>query len=64
MVLEILGQIDRGHAALPQLPFDPVAVGEGGRESRIESQESGVRGSELGVGIRARTQVTAQVLEF
>src|SRR5438034_6346130 len=27
-VLEILGEIHRGHTALAQLPLDPVAVGE------------------------------------
>jgi hypothetical protein len=28
-VLEIVGEIDRGHAALAQLPLDAVAVGKG-----------------------------------
>jgi hypothetical protein len=27
-MLEILGQVHRGHAALPQLPLDAVAVGQ------------------------------------
>ncbi len=31
-VLQVLGQIDRRHAAAPQLPLDSVALGEGGRE--------------------------------
>jgi hypothetical protein len=26
-VFEVLGQIDRGHAALPELTLDPVTVG-------------------------------------
>ena len=29
VVLEVVREIDRGHAALPQLALDPVAVGEG-----------------------------------
>ena len=40
MVLEVLGEIDRGHAALAQLPLDAVAVGEGGGESRVDGQWS------------------------
>ena len=31
MVLEVLGEIHRGHAALAQLPLNAVAVSEGGR---------------------------------
>ena len=31
MVLEVFGQVHRGHAALAQLPLDAVAVGERGR---------------------------------
>jgi len=33
VVLEILGQIDGGHAAATRFPLDGVAVGKGGRES-------------------------------
>ena len=33
VVLEVLGQIHGGHAALAQLPLDAVAVGERGGES-------------------------------
>ena len=32
-VLEILGLVDCGHAALSQLPLDAVAIGEGGAEA-------------------------------
>ena len=38
VVLKVLGEIHRGHTALPQLPLDPVAVGEGGGESRVDGQ--------------------------
>jgi hypothetical protein len=33
-MLEILGLVHRGHAALSQLPLDPVAVAEGGLKPR------------------------------
>ena len=33
MVLEVFGEIDRGHAARTQLFLDGVAVGEGGLET-------------------------------
>ena len=33
-VLEILGLVDRGHAALSQFPLDAVAIGEGGLKPR------------------------------
>ncbi len=33
IVLQVLGQVDGGHAALPQLPLDPVAVGQGGLQA-------------------------------
>ena len=33
VVLEVLGEIHGRHTALTQLPLDPVAVGESGRES-------------------------------
>ena len=36
MMLQVLGEIDRGHAALAQLPLDAVAVGQSGRESRVD----------------------------
>ena len=32
VVLEVLGEIDGGHAALAQLALDAVAVGEGGTQ--------------------------------
>ena len=32
VVLEVLGEVDRGHAPLAQLPLEAVAVGEGGDE--------------------------------
>ena len=34
VVLEIVGEVDRGHAALAQLPLDAVAVGERSRKRR------------------------------
>jgi hypothetical protein len=33
VVLQVLRQVDGGHAALAQLPLDPVAVGQGGGEA-------------------------------
>ena len=33
IVLEIVREVDGGHAALPELALDAVAVGEGGSES-------------------------------
>jgi hypothetical protein len=39
-MFEILGQIDRGHAPLPQLPLDAVAVGKGSRELLLDGQWS------------------------
>ena len=33
VVLQVVGQIDRGHAALAELALEPVAVGEGGGEA-------------------------------
>ena len=33
IVLQVLGEIHRGHAAGAQLPLDPVAVGQGERQS-------------------------------
>ena len=35
VVLQVLSEIDGGHAALPQLPLEAVAVGERGREARV-----------------------------
>ena len=32
-VLEVLGEVDGGHAALAELALDPVAVGEGGTQT-------------------------------
>ncbi len=32
LVLQVLGQVDRRHAAFAEVAFDLVAVGEGGRE--------------------------------
>ena len=41
VVLEVLGEVDGGHAALAQLALDAVAVGEGGGEaSRASAQSS------------------------
>ena len=34
LVLQVAGQLDRGHAALPQLALDPIAVRESGTEVR------------------------------
>ena len=34
VVLQVLGEVDRGHAALAQLALDAVAVGEGRRKPR------------------------------
>ena len=33
VVLEVLGQVDRGHPALAQLPLDAVAVRQGGGQA-------------------------------
>ena len=33
VVLQVLGEVHRGHAALAQLPLDAVALGEGSREA-------------------------------
>jgi hypothetical protein len=35
LVLQVLGQIDGGHPALPELALDPVAVGDGGADSGL-----------------------------
>ena len=34
VVLDVVGEIDGGHAARAELALDPVAVGEGGCEAR------------------------------
>ena len=39
-VLEVLGEIHRGHAALAQLPLEAVAVGEGGSEVRGDARHA------------------------
>ena len=36
VVLEVLGEVDGGHAAGADLTFDPVAVGEGYLEAALE----------------------------
>ena len=46
IVPEILSEVDPGHAALPQLPLDPVAIGEGRGETG-----SGVGHGHGGVGM-------------
>ena len=33
VVLEVPGQVDRGHAASPELPLDPIAIAEHGGEA-------------------------------
>ena len=33
VVLQVLGEVDGGHAALAELPLDAVALGEGGLQS-------------------------------
>jgi hypothetical protein len=33
VMLQVLGEVDGGHAALPELPLDAVALGEGGLEA-------------------------------
>jgi hypothetical protein len=33
VVLEVLGEVHRRHAALTKLPLEAVAVGEGGRQA-------------------------------
>lgn len=33
LVLEVLGEVDGGHASLPELTLDAVSVGEGGGEA-------------------------------
>jgi len=33
IMFDVLGQVDRRHAALAEFPLDPVAVGEGGGEA-------------------------------
>ena len=42
VVLQVLGQIDRGHAALAELALDAVAAAEGGGERVRHDDASGV----------------------
>ena len=35
-VLEVLGEIDRGHAALAQLALEAIAIGDSGGEARYD----------------------------
>ncbi len=35
VVLQVLREVHGGHAALTQLPLDPIAVGEGGGQARV-----------------------------
>ena len=42
VVLQILGEIDRGHAAGPQLTFEAVAFGKARRPSIRAARWSGV----------------------
>ena len=44
VVLQVLGEIDRGHASRPELALDAVAAGEGGGETAGDSHDS-VRGA-------------------
>ena len=43
VVLEVLGQVDRGHAATTDLALDLVAVGQGGAETVDIGHGSGRR---------------------
>ena len=47
VVLQVLREVDRGHAALAQLPLDAVAVGEGGNKAgkRVRHAGTPIRGS-------------------
>ena len=36
VVLEVVGQVDRGHAAAPELALEHVAVAEGVGEKRVD----------------------------
>ncbi len=49
VVLEIVGEIDRGHPAAAQLPVEAIVVGEGGTQAGIPVGQRG-----LGVGDVAR----------
>jgi hypothetical protein len=54
IVLEILRQVDRGHAAATELPLNPVSIGQGGRQlvHSVGQQESPARGA--GTMLRSR----------
>ena len=43
VMTEIFGQIDRGHAALPQLTLQAIAIGQCRDESRIQVQSPAPR---------------------
>jgi len=44
-MLQVLGQVDRGHPIATDLPLDPVAVSEGGLQAFLVVQSDGpVRG--------------------
>jgi hypothetical protein len=56
VVFEVLGQVDCGHAAAPELALDPVAAGQGGREASSDVGPVGLMGgcpSTLAVRSRA-----------
>ncbi len=42
-VLQVLGEVDGGHAARTEFPLDFVAVGEGGREAGADLGHGGLR---------------------
>ena len=35
VVLQVAGEVDRGHPALPKLAVDPIALGESRREALV-----------------------------
>jgi hypothetical protein len=55
VVLQVLGEVDGGHAALAELPLDAVALGEGGLEAghRVGHVELGMTGMLQDAGARA-----------
>ena len=44
-VLQVFGEVDRGHPAPAELALDPVAVGKGRTEMNEEIQDSGSEGA-------------------
>ena len=54
IVLQVVGQVDRGHAALAQLPLDPVAVGEGWRKALSSMVKGGRESWVVGRGFNSR----------